>query len=201
MRFLRQHPLALVVIAGLLAGGLAIAAAQAPDNTEPQDFHGRTWLTASAKGGDQLVLVNGISGLIEGRSQGGATIPDGARFIDSTPTSTLVGSGEGVTVVDSGTQEAVTKQGVNGDRSVLTDDLVVTLGRGVRVLPASLTGRARAVPGAPTPIADSNPVRRRVERRLVPRSLRERPGGGEGVRQRSDDRGARRSTGRPPACW
>ena len=157
MTFLRRHPLALVVLAGLLAGGLAIAAAEAPDNERPQDFHGRTWLTTSTKGGDQLVLVNGISGLIEGRSQGGATVPDGARFIDSTPVSTLVGSDEGMTVVDSGTQQAITKDGVDGTRSVLSEDFVLTLGHDVRVLPTSLKGTATKVAG-PAPVADVAPV-------------------------------------------
>ena len=129
-------------------------------------------------------------------------IPDGARFIDSTTTSTLVGSDEGVTVVDSGTQEAVTKQGVNGDRSVLTDDLVLTLGRDVRVQP---TSTRPAVPArCPLPRRRSPAPPRSSTAPSTAWYLGRSGTSRVAVKvsgSTSDGRGARRRPHAPAGCW
>ena len=66
----RRRLVASLVATALVAAGLAWLLASPPSVTSAHDLHGRTWLTVASSSGPQLVLVNGISGLIEGRGRG-----------------------------------------------------------------------------------------------------------------------------------
>jgi len=62
---LRRHVVALLCVVALIGTAVGIAIASPPSSEMPDDFHGRTWLSVASTSGPQLVLVNGISGLIE----------------------------------------------------------------------------------------------------------------------------------------
>ena len=147
-----------MAVVALLGGGFALLIASPPAATRTDGFHGRTWLTAASTSGPQLVLVNGISGLIEGRAQSGATPVTDARFVDATAAATLLGSPTGITVIDNGRLSATSRTDVDGSRAVLAGNLVLALGRRAQVVDSTLSGDLEPVPGAPDPMADAAPV-------------------------------------------
>jgi len=155
---LRRHVVALLCVVALIGTAVGIAITSPPASEMPDDFHGRTWLSVASSSGPQLVLVNGISGLIEGRSLGAPPPTGSVRFVDSIPAATMMGSGSAVTVVDNGTHQAVTRPGLDAAKSVLADGYVFTTDPVPEILDPDLQGEPRKISGAPDPVSGAAPV-------------------------------------------
>ena len=158
-RVLRRHPVAVLSVVALIATTVGIVVASPPPSEQPEEFHGRTWLYVSSPNeASPLVLVNGLSGMIEGRATtDGSATPSGAEFVGATTSETLLGTPSAVTVVDNGAHGAVSRAGIDGTSSVLTGGRVLVAGREAEVYPDDLVGDPEPVEG-PDPVESAPPV-------------------------------------------
>ena len=109
---------ALAVVAGVLVTSMS----SPPASQQPSEVQGRTWVPVQTDDGPRLVLVNGISGLIEAQATTTDPQPEGVEVVASTVDRTVLGSAEALTVVDNGRRVAVSRTGVAGSSATLVGD-------------------------------------------------------------------------------
>ena len=136
-----------IVAAAITALGVGAAIASPPRSARLEELDGRTWFATAD--GTQLLLVNGISGLIEA-----ATAVPGApgpvTFVDGRGPSTLLRGQRGLLVVDDGEHDVALVDGAAG--AAFVGDDVLLLGDDVRRAPRDDAGRSAPVRGAPAPL-------------------------------------------------
>jgi hypothetical protein len=148
---------ALAAIA-LLATGVALVAWSPPTAQRPNDIQGRTWLSVRTGDGPALVLVNGISGLIEGEAATAERQSTDLKVVDSSTDRTLLGSSSSLTVVENGSHRAASRADTDGSNAVLLGDQVLTVGRNVELLAADLAGEPSEVATTAEPVTSAPPV-------------------------------------------
>lgn len=142
----RRRALAIAATA-VLAIGAGAAVASPPRSAQVHELDGRTWF--STNDGTQLLLLNGISGLIEAATE----VPDAEgslAFVDGRGPRTLLSTGDGLVAVDDGAHTVRRLPG--SDRGVFVGDQWLVLGEDARRLGTAATASPRPLPGAPAPI-------------------------------------------------
>lgn len=148
----------MAILAGIaVALGIGAALASPPPSASFDGFDGRTWLPVQREVGPQLLLVNGISGLIEA-SADLEDVSDPPRFVGAGSGHTLFRSDDSLIAVDDGSHVAATRSVPTPDRAVVAAGRVLVLGERAALLPLSLTGEPSPLTEAPAPVPGVAPV-------------------------------------------
>ena len=153
---------ALWTVVALVAGVLVVSwLADPPDRVVAQEIDGRTWLSVRRPADTDLVLANGVSGLVEAEADVAGTVPDDLRFGGSDGRFTvLAADGEAVVVAD-GTHAGSVVELDDGATSVLGGGGLLTAGTDVSVRSIATDGtigEPAVVDDAGTPVAGVAPV-------------------------------------------
>lgn len=149
---------AVLITIALVAGVTAIVLSSPATSQHPDGLHGRTWLSIATAEGPDLVLVNGISGLVEAQ----ATLPAGAqvgttRVVHSSAEHTLLGGSGDAVIIDNGSHETWARADLDGTQGVLVGGEVLTVDDGTTLWPTSLDGSGVGLPLPATPLDDVAP--------------------------------------------
>lgn len=158
----RRGQVVALLLSASVALGVGAAIASPPRSAAFDDADGRTWLPVSKEGATQLLLVNGISGLIEGDASFDGT---GGRpsFVGSSGAHSLFRAGRDLVLVDDAEQSVARIADVAPTAALVEDDLLVldaAAAAGARVTwrGSAPDAPVRPVAGAPAPIGDVAPV-------------------------------------------
>ncbi len=125
---------ALWTVVALVAGVLVVSwLADPPNRVAAQEIDAGTWLSVQRQAETDLVLANGVSGLVEAEADVAGTVPDDLRFGGSDGRFTVLASdGEAVVVAD-GTHAGSIVDLDDGAASVLGGGGLLTTGTEVSV--------------------------------------------------------------------
>jgi hypothetical protein len=155
LRRLRRAALAVGGLVAVAVGGAALASP--PTSATSSDRDGRTWLAVPDGEGSRLLLVNGISGLIEADADLDAPASE-VRFVSERAGRTLLATGDSFAVVDDARHEIARVD--DAAAVALADDGIVKLaGTAATLLPLAEAGddappTERRLASLPSPIAD-----------------------------------------------
>ena len=145
-------------LAGIITGvlvivGVGAALASPPRSAGLDEYDGRTWLPVERESGTHLLLVNGLSGLIEAEADLEQSVGP-IRFADSTSEHTLFATGTGSLVVDDASHGAAVRPGYGAGGAVLVGGGALAIDRSnAELMPASLVGEPDRIP-LPLPPVD-----------------------------------------------
>lgn len=188
-------------LAGVITGvlvivGVGVALASPPRSAGFEEYDGRTWLPVERASGTHLLLVNGLSGLIEAEADLDQSV-GGIRFADSTSERTLFATETGSMVVDDATHSAAVRPGYGAGGAVLVGGRVLALDRsGAELMPANLAGQPTRIPLPLAPVDGTFPVVDGLGRAWY---LGATPGGGRAAVLLGDGAGQPRVVGVHPS--
>ncbi len=148
---------AAVATVAVLGAGAAVASP--PRSAGFDDADGRTWLAVEREAGPRLLLVNGLSGLVEAE----AALPDGVatvHFVGEGPGRTLFAAADGeVVAVDDATHRTTARPGGAGGHGLVVPGGVLVVGARLATrFPADPGGRPASSPLPLPRLADRAPV-------------------------------------------